>query len=124
MLAPLLDRPITVAGVAHKPLSPYSRSVALDMMRNVVSDQAWGVSAVADPGTRTALKNGWLSVDNSNGPGNNDDGRWLVNSVGIVTVHGQQVLLSAFTQHGPDYLSGVHLVERLVKTITPAVVAQ
>lgn len=124
MLAPLLDHPIVIAGVAHKPFSAYSRSVALDMMRNVESDQAWGVSAVADPGTPVALKNGWLSVDNHNGPGNNDDGRWLVNSVGIATVHGQQVLLSAFTQHGPDYVSGIHLVESLVKTVTPAVVAE
>jgi hypothetical protein len=124
MLAPLVDHPIVVAGVAHKPFSAYSRSVALGMMRNVESDQAWGVSAVADPGTPVALKNGWLSVDNSNGPGNNDDGRWLVNSVGIATVHGQPVLLSAFTQHGPDYVSGIHLVENLVKAITPAVVAE
>ena len=124
MLAPLLDRPITIAGVAHKPFSAYSRSVALDMMRNVESDQAWGVGAVADPGTPVALKNGWLSVDNSNGPGDNDDDRWLVNSVGLVTVHGQTVLLAAFTQHGPDYVSGIHLVEGLVKTITPAVVAR
>jgi hypothetical protein len=124
MLAPLLAKPPTVAGVPHKPLSAYSRSLALGLMRDVESDQRWGVSAVADPGTTVALKNGWLSVDNENGPGDNDDDRWLVNSVGIVTVRGQQVLLSAFTQHGPDYQSGVDLVEALVKAITPAVVAR
>lgn len=108
---------------SNAPLNSYSRSLALGLMRNVQSDQRWGVSAVADPGTPVALKNGWLSVDNNNGPGENDDGRWLVNSVGVVTVHGQQVLLAAFTQHGPDYASGIKLVESLVKTITPAVVA-
>lgn len=106
------------------PLNAYSRSLALGLMRNVESDQRWGVSAVADPHSSVALKNGWLSVDNDNGPGENDDDLWLVNSVGIVTVHGQQVLLSAFTQHGQDYASGVHLVEQLVRTITPAVVAE
>ena len=106
------------------PLNTYSRSLALGLMRNVESDQRWGVSAVADRGTTVALKNGWLSVDNSNGEGENDDGRWLVNSVGVVTVHGQQVVLAAFTQHGPDFVSGIHLVEALVKAITPAVVAQ
>jgi hypothetical protein len=106
------------------PLNAYSRSLALGLMRNVESDQRWGVSAVADPHSSVALKNGWLSVDNDNGPGENDDDLWLVNSVGIVTVHGQQVLLSAFTQHGPDYASGVHLVEQLVRAITPAVVAE
>jgi len=124
MLAPLLAEPPTVAGVAHKPLSAYSRSLALGLMRNVESDQRWGVSAVADPGTTVALKNGWLSVDNENGPGNNDDDRWLVNSVGVVTVRGQQVLLSVFTQHGTDYQTGVNLVEALVKALTPAVVAK
>ena len=110
--------------VRHSPLNAYSRSLALGLMRNVESDQRWGVSAVADPGSSVALKNGWLSVDDTNGPGENDDGRWLVNSVGIATVHGQQVLLSVFTQHGPDYASGVHLVEALVRAITPAVVAE
>jgi hypothetical protein len=34
------------------------------------------------------------------------------------------VLMSAFTQHGPDYASGVQLVEALVRAITPAVVAE
>ncbi|HEY3629978.1 MAG TPA: serine hydrolase [Jatrophihabitantaceae bacterium] len=106
------------------PLNAYSRSLALGLMRNVESDQRWGVSAAADPGTSVALKNGWLSVDNDNDADENDDGRWLVNSVGVVTVHGQQVLLAAFTQHGPDYDSGIDLVESLVKAITPAVVAQ
>jgi beta-lactamase class A len=121
LLAPLLPRPITVAGVHHEPLSGYSRSLALGLMRNVEADQRWGVSAVADPGAPVALKNGWLSVDDDNAPGENDDGRWLVNSVGIVTVHGQPVLLSIFTQHGPDYVSGVHLVEALAKAVAPAV---
>lgn len=105
-------------------LNAYSRSIALRLMRNVESDQRWGVSAVADPGSVVALKNGWLSVDNDNDASENDDGRWVVSSVGIVTVHGQQVLLSAFTQHGPDYASGVRLVEALVRAITPAVVAE
>lgn len=106
------------------PLNAYSRGLALNLMRNVESDQRWGVSAVADPGSSVALKNGWLSVDNDNGPGENDNDLWLVNSVGVVTVHGQPVLLSAFTQHGTDYASGVHLVEQLVRAITPAVVAE
>ena len=110
--------------VRDRPLNAYSRSLALRLMRNVESDQRWGVSAVADPSSTVALKNGWLSVDNDNDASENDDGLWLVNSVGIVTVHGQQVLLSAFTQHGPDYASGVRLVEALVRAITPAVVAE
>jgi beta-lactamase class A len=109
--------------VRNGPLDSDSRSYALGLMRNVESDQRWGVGVVADPGTTFANKNGWLSVDNSNGEGESDNDRWLVNSVGIVTVHGQQVLIAAFTQHGDSYETGVRLVESLVKTITPAVVA-
>jgi hypothetical protein len=109
--------------VRNGPLDSDSRSYALGLMRNVESDQRWGVGVVADPGTTFANKNGWLSVDNSNGEGESDDDLWLVNSVGIVTVHGQQVLLSVFTQHGQSFDGGVRLVESLVKTITPAVVA-
>src|SRR5262249_31679879 len=110
--------------VRDGPLNAYSRSLALRLMRNVESDQRWGVSAVADPGSEVALKNGWLSVDNDNDPRENDDGLWLGHSVGVVTVHGQRVLLSAFTQHGADYVSGVHLVEAVVRAITAAVVAE
>lgn len=106
------------------PLNAYSRSLALGLMRNVESDQRWGVSAVADPRTTVALKNGWLSVDNDNDASENDDGRWLVSSVGVVTVRGQQVVLAAFTQHGGDFVGGIHLVESLVKAIAPAVVAR
>lgn len=107
----------------HGPLTRQSRKYALTLLGNVESDQRWGVGVVADPGTTFANKNGWLSVDNSNGEGESDDDLWLVDSVGIVTVHGQQVLLSVFTQHGDSYEAGVRLVESLVKTITPAVVA-
>ena len=43
-------------------------------MRNVEADQRWGVGAAADKGSRFANKNGWLSIDDSNGPGETDDG--------------------------------------------------
>ena len=109
--------------VTSRPLSQYSRSVALDLMHNVESDQRWGIGAVADKGSTFANKNGWLQVDNSNGPDEDDDSRWLVNSVGVVTVRHQQVLLAVFTQHGDSLEDGIELVESLVKAITPAVVA-
>jgi hypothetical protein len=109
--------------VSPHPLSRYSRSVALDLLRNVESDQRWGVGAVADRGTTFANKNGWLQVDNSNGPDEDDDGRWLVNSVGIVTVHHQQVLMAVFTQHSYSLDDGIGLVESLAKALAPAVVA-
>jgi hypothetical protein len=84
------------------PLHAYGRSLVLEFMRNVEDDQRWGVGVVADPGTTFANKNGWLSVEEDNPDGLSDDDRWLVNSVGIVTVHHQQVLMAVLTQHGAD----------------------
>jgi hypothetical protein len=118
----LLLAALEPAGASSK-LSSYSRSAVLDLMEHVESDQRWGVGAVADPGTTFANKNGWLSVDNTNGPGENDNGLWLVNSVGVVTVQRQQVLMAVFTQHGDSYEDGVELVESLAKAIVRAVVA-
>jgi len=118
----LLLAALEPAGKSSK-LSAYSRSAALNLMEHVESDQRWGVGAVADPGTTFANKNGWLSVDNTNGPGENDNGLWLVNSVGVVMVQHQKVLMAVFTQHGQSYEDGVELVESLAKAIVRAVVA-
>jgi hypothetical protein len=107
--------------VTNGPLNAYSRSFTLNLMRNVESDQRWGVGVVADHGTVFANKNGWLSVDNTNGPGEDDNGLWAVTSVGIVTVHGQQVLMAAFTRHQPDFQTGVNLVQALAKAMEPAI---
>ena len=45
------------------PLDAASRRYALTLMRSVESDQRWGVSAAADPGTTIAIKDGWLPSD-------------------------------------------------------------
>lgn len=93
------------------PLDGASRSFVLGLMQQVESDQNWGVSAAADPGTTTALKNGWLDVDD-------DGGLWAVASVGSVTVHGQQVLLAVLTRHNASEAAGIQLVESLARAAT------
>jgi hypothetical protein len=95
--------------------SVLSDPFALDLMRHVEADQRWGVGSVADRGDQFAVKNGWLSVDDTNGAGESDDGRWIVDSIGIVRVHGRQLLLAVLTQHNPDLESGIQLVRRLAK---------
>lgn len=109
--------------VANGPLDERSRSFVLHLMRNVQADQRWGVGTVADRGTTFANKNGWMRVGSTNGPGENDGGRWLVNSLGIVRVSGQPLLIAVFTKHNPDRDTGIRLVETLVRTITPTVIA-
>jgi hypothetical protein len=106
---------------AKSPLEADARSFTLGLMRAVEPDQRWGVGAAADPGTSFANKNGWLSIDNSNGPGESDDGRWVVNSMGVVTIAGQQVLVAVFAEHQPSFAAGVTLVETLAKAVRPIV---
>jgi hypothetical protein len=114
-----LLRPLVTAG----PLDARSRAFVLHLMRNVQADQRWGVGVVADRGTTSANKNGWMRVRNNNGPGENDDSRWLVNSLGIVRVHGHRLLMAIFTRHNPDCYTGIDLVEELARVVAPAVAA-
>lgn len=114
-----------LAGLVGKgQLNSYSRSVVFGLMSQIEREQRWGVSVVSDPGAPFMGKNGWLSVDNDNGPDGGDNDLWLATSAAIVRVHGQQVLMAVYTQHNPDYQSGVDLVEALARAIVPAVVAR
>lgn len=93
------------------PLSAASRAYALGLASNVEADQRWGVGAAADPGTDFANKNGWLNVDD-------DGGRWVVGSVGVIQAHGHQILLAVLTQHDSDLDSGISFVESVARTVT------
>ncbi len=106
---------------ADSPLNAASRAYALGLMQHVEADQRWGVGVVADAGTTFANKNGWLSIDNSNGKGETDNGLWAVTSVGVVTVKGQQLLIAVFTQHQKSMAAGVSLVQALAQAVTPTV---
>jgi len=107
--------------VSPGPLDRQSRGFVLDLMRNVQADQRWGVGVLADRGTSFANKNGWMDVGDDNDPGEDDDDLWLVDSLGIVQVHGQQLLMAVFTRHSSDRDTGIRLVERLAKLAGPVV---
>ena len=98
---------------SDSPLSAASRAYAVGLMANVEPEQRWGVGAAADPGTGFANKNGWLDVDD-------DDGLWVVSSVGLIEVGGHQVLLAVLTQHDTDFSDGIHLVQSLSRTVGTA----
>ncbi len=95
------------------PLNATSRQSALALMADVEADQRWGVSAAADPDSDTSLKNGWLGVDD-------DQGRWAVNSGGIVRVGGHQVLMVVLSQHQPDFSTAVDRVQRAAVKLAAA----
>jgi Beta-lactamase enzyme family len=106
----LLDNLVKRGG----PLSRASQRFILDLMRHVEPSQRWGVGVVADPGTPFENKNGWLANDS-------DGDRWLVNSLGVVTVDGHQVLLAVLTQHEPDFDTGVDRTQLIARALVQAV---
>lgn len=106
---------------SNGPFDAGTRSFVLGLMRDVEADQRWGVGVLADRGSTFYNKNGWLAVDNSNGSDEADDDLWIASSLGIVTIKGQQVLMAVLTQHQDSFDGGVALVQRLARTIAPAV---
>ena len=66
--------------------------------------------------TVAANKNGWLAIDA-------DDDLWAVNSDGIVTVHGHELLVSVMTQHNLDFATGTRRVSALLTPLVSSVLA-
>jgi hypothetical protein len=97
---------------AQSPLTAANRHFVLGLMRNVEADQTWGVPVAASSGT-TAVKNGWLAVTD-------DSDLWAVNSIGVLTVHGDTVLVSVMTQHDSSFDGGVDRVQTLAKAAVAA----
>jgi hypothetical protein len=88
------------------PLDAPSRAYALGLLRDVDDDEAWGATTAADPGTTSAVKNGWLAIDSQSD-------RWVVNSDAIVTAHGATVLISILTDGEADEQSGITLIQQI-----------
>ncbi|OKI19169.1 serine hydrolase [Nocardiopsis sp. TSRI0078] len=98
------------------PLSEEDRAYARGLMESVAAEQAWGVSAGADPEDTVGLKNGWT-------PRESNAGLWNVNSVGYVAGSGHEYLIAVLTDGSSDYAAGVSLVEELASTVTEALEA-
>ncbi|WP_200302803.1 serine hydrolase [Streptomyces adelaidensis] len=87
-------------------LSPASRTYLQGLMGQIAEGQDWGVSAVADDGSAGsafALKNGWLPRTAT--------GLWDINSIGRVTVDGQEYLVAVVSNGNTTKAKGVALVE-------------
>ena len=88
------------------PLSARQRDYVLDLMRTVTPEQRWGVSA-ATRRDGFALKNGWL-------PSRADKGRWVINSIGSLTLDtGDPALLAVLSSGSPSMAAGITTVEHL-----------
>ena len=93
------------------PLTRQSRKYALTLLGDVESDQRWGVPAAADHGTWFVVKNGWMPAD---------DGGWIVNSDGIITVGGDRVLIAVMTRDNATEQDGITLVESIARKVAAA----
>ncbi|GAB1821888.1 serine hydrolase [Herbidospora sp. RD11066] len=81
-------------------------AVVTRLMRQVVREQKWGVSAGACAGERVALKNGWLKhVAND---------LWAITSVGLVA---DRYAVAVLTEDNATSEAGIAKVEGLVKTV-------
>jgi beta-lactamase class A len=85
-------------------LSDSRRMYLLQLMGHIAPDQAWGISAAADHGSGSALKNGWLMRTPS--------GRWDVNSIGQVTYGGRPMLVAVLSNRNTTWDGGINLVQR------------
>ncbi|ADD45729.1 serine hydrolase [Stackebrandtia nassauensis] len=85
-------------------LTPESHRVVEDLMSDVEPAQAWGVTAAANDGETTWLKNGWDVRDNG----------WLAHSEGVIDSHdGEPVYLTVLTNGNDTEAEGIAHVEDL-----------
>jgi hypothetical protein len=76
-------------------------------MRAVTAGQNWGVTAAASPRTRPAMKNGWMP----DGPA----GLWVINSIGVISHHGQRLLIAVLSSGQPSLHAGIRQIEAAAK---------
>ncbi|MGA5316002.1 serine hydrolase [Streptomyces pseudogriseolus] len=84
-----------------------ARAYVRELMERVVPEQAWGVPTLADPGTRWAVKNGWLPRDAT--------GLWVVNSTGCVTAGGRVYAVAVLSDGHASMADGVARVEEAAR---------
>ncbi|WP_075027648.1 serine hydrolase [Streptomyces mirabilis] len=92
-------------------LGEASRTYLQGLMGEIAADQHWGVSAAAD-GTQWALKNGWLARSST--------GLWDINSIGRVTVDGDEYLVATLSNGNTTKAKGISVVEAAAKAAVAA----
>jgi beta-lactamase class A len=96
-------------------LAPASQAYMQGLMSEVEPSEAWGVPSVADSGTSSAVKNGWLPDPTTH--------LWEVNSIGEVTHDGQHMLIAVLSTDNHDEADGISLIEDVIGKAANAVAA-
>src|SRR5258708_27347426 len=82
-------------------------------MRHVEHSQNWGITAAAEPGTRPAVKNGWL-------PGGPEQ-TWTVNSIGVGSCARRQLAIAILSAGQPSESAGIRLVQAVARAAASAI---
>lgn len=85
-------------------LSAPDRTYALGLMEHVRGDEQMGVGQTAPTGALVAMKDGWIT---------DDDGTWITNSVGIVSVNGHTYMISVYVHNHADINAGWQVVNAI-----------
>jgi hypothetical protein len=85
---------------ANSPLDSAARDYLVGLMVDAASGQRWGVASVAGRSDGFAVKDGWLATD----------GRWEVNSTGIVDYDGHALLIAVLSSGSATKAAGVSMV--------------
>lgn len=98
-----------------KVLNASHRSLALNLMENVETDQQVGIGGDTTPdGATVALKDGWVT-----GP----DGQWAMNSSGIVTTDKETYILSVYTQEQQSLDDGQAIARHVCSAVAALLVS-
>jgi len=85
---------------ADSPLAAAARDYELGLMNGLAAGQHWGVSAAASGRGGYAVSDGWLSGQQL----------WIIDTIGVVTHHGQVLLITVLSSHNATEASGITLV--------------
>ncbi|MFI5928314.1 serine hydrolase [Micromonospora sp. NPDC051543] len=98
-------RLLTALTSSKGPLTPQDRTFVMGLMKKVIPEQRWGVTAAREPGNSVYVKNGWDTADA-------DGGRWLVNSIGRIVEARHDWLIAVLSDHHVSQEAGVGVVEK------------
>jgi Beta-lactamase enzyme family len=87
-------------------LTDSARRYQRNLMRDVESDQRWGISGGVPKKVIIGNKNGWLPVDE-------DHDLWAVNSIGWVLGDGKSYVIAVLTQHDTTEEYGIDTIEHV-----------
>jgi hypothetical protein len=90
-------------------LDPAGSALALDLLANVIEEQAWGVGIARQESgiIRTYFKNGWYPEEEG----------WIVNSAGIVAGPSGNYVIVLLTDQQPTMEGGIEYIEAAVRFV-------